>query len=196
VTSAQRTRLIVGLVSLALVSGIAASAGCAPRISQEASNADAENTVTGTVWAPTIDCLVCHDLAEPNTLGTLHQDLGSSCLSCHEVAELQPIHDEHGDSVRVPAKLRYSSVAQTACLASGCHENREELAARTGEVSISDKNGLAVNPHELPNSESHDSLSCAKCHVAHEESVTLAVAEDECFGCHHEKVFECGTCHE
>jgi hypothetical protein len=192
------------LLTLCLVCGAVALTACAPRSSSDSqvttiadaqSSNDAVEDVFAAAWSPESDCLVCHASAEPNTLGTIHQELGTDCLVCHNADELTTIHAEHGDSGRTPTRLRYSKMADTTCLSSDCHTDRASLTTRTADVLITDKNGLSMNPHDLPSSSEHEALRCASCHSMHEESDTFTVAQRECFGCHHQQVFECGTCH-
>jgi hypothetical protein len=54
-----------------------------------------------------------------------------------------------------------------------------------------------VNPHDRPSNEDHDAspLRCANCHKIHQAEAPGETALRVCSGCHHQGVFECGTCH-
>ena len=69
----------------------------------------------------------------------------------------------------------------------------EEVKAST---ALTDDQGTTVNPHDLPQSASHDTLTCGSCHTMHDEKPLEETAAAACTQCHHQNVYECYTCHE
>jgi len=196
----KKIKLASVVISIAFVVALAA---CAPqqRDDSESSTVDDNTALDSQViavhWTPDSDCLACHAGYNSSTTMSAHETQGLDCFTCHDVDELQSVHDEHGDSGKTPNRLKYSEIdfAKT-CLASECHTSMEALAAETSEVVLTDSNGFTINPHAAPSGvEEHDSITCGNCHTVHADEDVLANADKKCFGCHHQQVFECGTCH-
>ncbi len=124
-------------------------------------------------------------------------DLGFDCFTCHNDAEgLEEAHDAKKlNSGKEARRLKKTEVSAEFC--QGCHD-RQALAGVTADYQgLVDKNGLAVNPHDLPQNDSHAGLACVSCHAAHpdEGAVIQDQAMGQCISCHHAEVFECHTCH-
>ena len=143
-----------------------------------------------------MDCSTCHakyvdSMTDSTLLGYAHSQAGfDNCTDCHDVSTLEEVHiDVMPDDTYVKV-LRYE---QAFCL--GCHGSLESLAALTVDsIVLTDSNGTVVNPHDLPQSDSHVSFKvneCYNCHKMHKSYEAI----DYCYGCHHKQVFECGTCH-
>ena len=106
----------------------------------------------------------------------------------------------------MPKKLKNTAVSEETCLTSGCHSMDELVAATASSTVLTDSNGTVKNPHEMLIDENHIAnsnadLACSSCHKMHEENgaESQAVAESaqaKCTGCHHQNVYECGTCHD
>lgn len=189
-----RRSVLLPLLTACLIALICTLIACAPRMA--ADNSPGADSFSAWAGLSDSDCLSCHNAAEPFMLSVTHQAFGASCFSCHDDATLAKVHTEHGDSGRSPTKLRYSEVPDNACLTSGCHLGREEVINQASDAAVIDDNGLEVNPHSLISNAGHDGLGCASCHTMHKEAKAITVTEERCFGCHHKRVFECGTCHD
>lgn len=95
---------------------------------------------------------------------------------------------------KMPKKLKKSEVSEDLCL--GCHTSYEALTALTADCTLlTDENGTVVNPHALPEVADHDPITCISCHTAHGDKTLEETASSKCLSCHHENVYECGTCH-
>ena len=147
-------------------------------------------------WAAS-DCGACHaegqvDAAAPS-LASNHLALGVSCVTCHTDEEkLEELHADADPSKKMPRRLKKTDVTPETCTASGCHSDTAALAEATADVTVlTDKDGLTVNPHAVPPTESHEAVTCGNCHGGHSEADPQKV----CKRCHHENVYQCGTCH-
>ena len=90
--------------------------------------------------------------------------------------------------------LVHTDTDDQVCFA--CHGTMEELAEATADSTVlTDKNGLTVNPHALPEGHYGNMVTCGKCHKMHDTKDTEVSATNACLGCHHDNVYECGTCH-
>lgn len=122
------------------------------------------------------------------------ESLGVTCVTCHsDEAAMQKAHKSMG-SGKEAKRLKRSRVGNEVCLS--CHD-QADLAERTaGSQALVDKQGTAVNPHDLPANEDHEGVLCVSCHKAHDQETSVAEnAQAACTSCHHAGVFECGTCH-
>ena len=110
-------------------------------------------------------------------------------------AELWNMNNFSGNRIAikiVDPKLKKSKVEVGAC--TGCHDSTAlELPAA---ADLADSRGNKADPHALPDGEGHSSITCVSCHNLHDaEEKVEETAYDLCYGCHHDEVFECGTCH-
>lgn len=124
-------------------------------------------------------------------------DLGFDCFTCHSDAKgLEEAHDAKKlNSGKEARRLKKTEVSSEFC--QGCHDQEALVEATADYPGLVDKGGLVVNPHDLPQNDSHDGLDCVSCHAAHpEEGAAIQdQAMNQCISCHHAEVFECGTCH-
>ena len=123
-----------------------------------------------------------------------HVAFGWSCITCHEDSkELETAH-KRLNSGKEATRLKRTAGSDELCRT--CHETKE-LAKQTVDCKyLTDDNGTTVNPHSLPETSDHASISCMSCHQAHETKESLVqTARDVCANCHHANVYECGTCH-
>lgn len=213
----MRKKVLV--LSAALAAVIACVAGCAP---QGASTVDGdEGSSAGAptieaVWSTDSDCGSCHESEaasadDGTTLYSLHaqHESYSECVDCHvdDGGALAEVHADYTDpKARLPKKLKDTSVSEETCLSSGCHALDEITAATASSTVLTDSNGTVVNPHEILVDEGHIAnskadLACSSCHKMHAEKgmvseATAETAQKKCTGCHHQNVYECGTCHD
>ncbi|MBR2834982.1 MAG: hypothetical protein IKE43_04640 [Coriobacteriales bacterium] len=123
------------------------------------------------------------------------QTLMLTCISCHPDSDKLAEAHKSLNSGKEAKRLKKTSVSSEICLA--CH-NMEDLAKATADKELlKDRNGNVVNPHALPTNDDHSGIMCSNCHKAHQTNgkSVAETAYTTCVGCHHEEVFECGTCH-
>lgn len=182
---------------------IAALAACAPQ--QQVASGDASpveddaSAMEMVAWSPESDCAQCHvdettSVADPATGAGFHSTQNLQCVTCHADASMSDVHADYA-SGKVPSELHDTAVSSDTCLSSGCHD-REDLKQRTAETTVlTDSKGTTVNPHDLPENEDHESVTCVMCHEMHTGESVQEVAPAKCLGCHHKGTYECGTCH-
>ena len=148
------------------------------------------------VWAPDMDCSVCHvmdpyleSLQDTNVLGYAHAQEGLACLDCHELEAVEQVHEE----AVAGRPIRGRKVEMDSCF--DCHLANEhtsyaEVIERTKDYIIDDEK---INPHDPHvGLEEDGQYQCSLCHQMHEESPLIS----GCYACHHEGTFEsCLTCH-
>ena len=199
----KQAKRVLGIVLCAsCVVGMLAIGGCAPQApSAEPEPQENENSLEVAVtWAPDIDCAPCHGAEETSMgsadyLASVHEAEGKTCTDCHsdEVA-LSSVHEGATTASKVPERLVKTKVDDALCLE--CH-NLDELAVATESSTVLvDSQGAVENPHSLPKSDNHDNIACSACHKMHSSVPVGTTAKNACLSCHHEDVFECGTCHE
>lgn len=177
-------------------------AGCSPRASADQSAEEGpsdQNAAITVEWSADSDCAVCHVSEQEsyeNTACMASFHAGQACGSCHvDSLGLSKVHEGKTATDKMPKRLKKTDVADELCLS--CHfETRDELAAATAGVAVTDSEGTSVNPHDLPSSDDHDSIHCADCHSMHDTDPIADKAQSQCFSCHHAEVFACGTCHD
>lgn len=194
----KSSNIAIICLTVCLAFAFLAAAGCspsaAPQSSKENSRSAQENatTLTDFSWSPDADCTICHE-KQNETLKNDTSHGALSCTDCHtDIENLKTAH-ENAKGPSSTTKLSLSIVADTTCLS--CHEEDHTPEASAGSL-LTDKNGTQVNPHDLPANEKHDTISCSECHAEHKDDETVKIAEKVCIDCHHENVYECGTCHE
>ena len=195
----QGQRVTKGIVLFATLVAALLVAGCAPKANEGTGETeDQEDAITvAFTWSETSDCGICHGVEtgsfeDSSCLASLHAFGAENCMCCHEDAgSLKSAHADVDASDTNPK----ASVNAATCLVEGCHV-QADLASLVGEQSfIRDSQGTAVNPHDLPAGESHNAITCAECHTVHEAKGAQDEARKTCLSCHHQDVFECGTCH-
>lgn len=200
---AKRFPLIFAACALAF-STIIWSAACTPRAvsgNYAGKEKQPSTAIESSPWSRDSDCALCHSveagsLADGSCLASTHQKEGLGCIDCHtDEPNLIAAHEKATASEAMPKKLKKTEVDESTCTT--CHGSYEELAKTTSDRPITDSKGTAVNPHEAPGlTEGHGgNLTCMSCHSMHRESDAAENAHGACLNCHHEDVFECGTCH-
>lgn len=192
--------LIVAAVAICVV----ALAGCQPKSadsshSAESASAAEDTTPIQVAWTPDSDCSSCHsveDLSMSDTSCAASQHSVETCMTCHDDEEALAGAHEGSEGKKPPVKLKKTEVADDVCLS--CHGSYEELAEKTADLTLlTDENGKVVNPHEVKElTESHEPTVCGDCHKLHSPDASSVVAPEFCLSCHHENVYECGTCHD
>ncbi len=186
--------------------------------SQPAAGTDENERVTAievslepATWTEGLDCAACHKKEAaaveglkdpgstengdaPTSLVEAHAALDFACSTCHYDTEtLSALHESPNPKKKV-RRLKQTEVAKELCLS--CHDAAALTEATQDLGLLVDKEGLEVNPHDLPDVEGHAGLSCTSCHVAHETLALRDEAVETCTNCHHANVFACGTCHQ
>ncbi len=196
------------LVGVALVAGLA---GCAQQALSSTGGAS-WNDITASAATPKdkvkfklkedSECEACHALEAASTSNELclagvedHADV--ACLDCHvKDKPLDGAHHNLSADSKMSDSLRRTSVEDQTCLNDDCHNYDDMIANISDDKLLVDKNGTAVNPHKIHDvGQSHGDIKCIDCHLTHKEGETLQTASDKCISCHHENVYECGTCH-
>jgi len=205
--------LSVAVVAGVLIALVAVAGGCAPKTADTNSNtqaptgdsSDAGGIVADFTWSANSECGTCH-VVEQGSMDTtaatasVHFFNGVDCLQCHtDVAKLESAHEGVNTASRMPTKLKTALIGNDICLS--CHESTHDdlaaLAALTASSTVlSDKNATVVNPHDLPQNDDHNIIKCGSCHDMHSSEPIAQTSKKNCLNCHHEDVFECGTCHE
>ena len=121
-----------------------------------------------------------------------------NCLSCHDMDMLRKLYYKVDASILEEAMNAMNS-SETTLMCLTCHGSYEELAALTADYTdFADREGTVANPHIYGGGmvDTHEELSCLSCHSGHINMDDITMAKMYCYGCHHDEVFECGTCHE
>lgn len=151
-------------------------------------------------WADDADCSLCHAAQSSSLTDSTCQiaanHAGLECVQCHaDDDELVAVHDGLAlAETKGAKKLSRTEVNEDACVA--CHADAGTSEAAVNSVALTDDRGTIVNPHDLPESESHDTLTCGSCHAMHDKKPLEETASEACAQCHHQDVYECYTCHE
>jgi hypothetical protein len=196
-------RHIVASFVVAMVLALAVVYGCTPRQANLAENALAEETTPIAIeWSLDSDCSVCHTtqdatMEDATTTAGMHAvaaDAQSTCISCHtDETSMANVHKGVEAEPNIEAFLKRTEVPSENCTASGCHDTDEtsRIEATASLTTFTDSKGTVVNSHAVPTGEGHKDLACSSCHKGHGETRGV----DYCYGCHHQRVFECNTCH-
>lgn len=187
--------IVTSMAVLSMIAFAALATACAPQSAATSSGSQQADPVAVS-WAPDADCSVCHtgeaaSQADAACIASNHPSL--SCVDCHEADDaLAAEHEGVTSEDKTPNRLKKTGIDETLCLS--CHDDLAEKTA--GFTGLVDANGTVANPHDLSESPDHDAIACSDCHSMHEPSANvLEAAELKCVSCHHEDVFECGTCH-
>ena len=128
------------------------------------------------VWAPDMDCSVCHvmdtyfdSLQDTHLLAYTHAQEGLACLDCHEVEAVEQAHE--GAVAGIPMKQRkFEMEFCLDCHLPNEHTSYAEIIERTEGL----EEEIGANPHDSHFGE----MECRVCHKIHRES------EDYCAQCH------------
>jgi len=204
-------------LSIAVTAGlfvvlVTVAGGCAPKTASPdtetqtpASETSGDEAVLDFTWSANSECGTCHvveqgSMDDAAATASVHFSNGVNCLQCHtDVAKIEGAHEGVNTASKVPTKLKAALIGNDTCLS--CHESTHDdlaaLAALTASSTVlTDMNGTVVNPHDLPQNDSHNIIRCSSCHNMHSSDPIAQTAKKNCFNCHHQEVFECGTCHE
>lgn len=198
----KKARLIPSIFGIILLVTLVA---CAPRQAPvEASDPDVSDetpVIELPTWSEESDCASCHttevssgtDSAATFSVHETQADM--TCLTCHTNTddELALVHAEYSTAT-APTRLTETSIPDSTCL--DCHVLDELKAATSSSTVLTDYNGLVVNPHEMPDTNDHErNVRCSTCHKMHSARPLEETAKNTCLACHHQGVYECGTCH-
>ncbi len=126
-----------------------------------------------------------------------------TCLSCHDINLLRKLYF-YVDALMLDEAINVGDHSETTLMCLACLGSYEELAQLTADYTgLEDELGNIANPHvygggiaDTSTEERHYALPCLQCHTfVHNVSDVLFDTFWHCSGCHHERVFECGTCH-
>lgn len=193
-TSARINLILIGIAAVLCMTA------CSPKEASDTSNSDAKTTSIDFAFAEDSDCAMCHTVestsaTDGSCLASQASHASTECVSCHTFNEdLEKAHAKVKAGETPRDELRRTKVEDDACLS--CHDY-EELAEKTASsTALVDANSLTVNPHEVYKTGlSHNDIACSNCHEMHKADTPKETAQATCLSCHHENVFECGTCH-
>lgn len=168
-----------------------------------ATETQAEDSSAGDVgesFSMDVDCALCHtdateQMQEEGYTGALHS--GLSCINCHDnEEELTEAHAENYSAKQASRVVALVSTTVDEEICYTCHGDAESLAEATADSTVlTDSNGTTINPHDLPDIDNHVNITCGSCHKMHDDKTTEEGATNACLSCHHDNVYECGTCH-
>jgi cytochrome c nitrite reductase small subunit len=150
------------------------------------------------VWAPDMDCAVCHSMAsyvesleDSNLLAYAHAQERLECEDCHEQDAIRQKHEEIVPGQRM-MPLKVEDEFCFDCHVNNEHTSYDQIIERTKDYTV---DGQLVNPHD-PHAGAEgvvEQSNCRECHQMHEESPLIKY----CYGCHHSGTLEsCSTCHD
>ena len=191
--------VIVGILAAASLGGC----GSPKAASENASSGSSKSSAQAVAWSPDIDCTTCHSdqqasLSNTACLKGMHKD--AKCTSCHTDTDGLSKAHESASGTYSGTELESTRVDEKACLS--CHGSYDELAAKTASITVlTDSKGTVVNPHAVRTAAvnvkgQHDEITCTTCHTVHASGDSATNAQQECLSCHHQNVYECGTCHK
>ena len=149
-------------------------------------------------WSEKTDCKTCHTTENDSfsnevCQASIHAAFELACVDCHVDDTLVDVHSSLAESAKLPKKLKKTEVPSAVC--QSCHETKA-LAEKTEDCDVlTDSEGTVVNPHDLPDVKEHETIDCGSCHRLHSDKGVASTAQSVCLDCHHEDVYECGTCH-
>lgn len=200
---ANKKKRAVALVGIVAVFVMSAVCSCAPSVVEEgAQDSASSQEEVAFAWTADSDCGTCHVEAvesfdDQACSASMHPDLKDDCFSCHvDEQGLGEAHDgvSMGDKKKRPV-LKDTEVPQETCIE--CHPKDEIVAKTASSTALTDKNGLTVNPHDVPENDDHAGagITCSTCHKPHSQDPVQKTASETCLNCHHADVYECNTCH-
>lgn len=144
------------------------------------------------------DCLYCHDYASRQANDHADQSDGQKTAESETAggeSDNLSMAEVHANVTKVStvkkSNLLKTTVPEELCLS--CHD-REALVEATADcTTLTDANGIVVNPHDLVEGSQHDGVTCESCHIMHVSDPMAAYRA--CVSCHHAEQWECGTCH-
>lgn len=136
--------------------------------------------------------------------------LDEVCLSCHgDDAPLAALLLADDESERAEDEGKDAPAEKAETVAKPVEADDKEVEEASEDVGstkalaettaqstvLTDKHGTVCNPHALPQNSSHDTIACVSCHKVHDDVTLERRSELTCLNCHHDEVYECGTCH-
>lgn len=194
----MRKRIVLLAAAVAAIAALTL-AGCQPQANEDSPAAvETSNGAVQAAWSPESDCSACHakeeaSFSDMNAAASQHAE---GCMTCHsDETGLAGVHEDAAGKDQ-PKKLKKTEIDDAACLS--CHGSYEDLAAKTAGLELlTDDKGTTVNPHEAPGlTPGHEAMTCSDCHALHSDEPADKMAPETCLSCHHDNVYECGTCHE
>lgn len=207
----RKKKLVITLITIGVVLGCGLL-GC--NLSTHSESSDVVHSwkdVTSQVVAadseggfritPEIQCSGCHEkefdsaLAEDCLYG-VEEHADAECIDCHLIdGPLKKAHSKYSPGSTMRGELKRTNVANMSCLES-CHEDDDLVDLTSMNTVLTDKKGTMVNPHSVSSiGTGHAEVTCSSCHSMHANNNTEEAAQALCLSCHHEDVYECGTCH-
>lgn len=201
---AKRKVLFLGVVlgcSLALFACSPSGTPSASSSGEGSSGGDVE--IVQVDWSMDSDCASCHteeaaSMEDAALLASSH--VAFNCVQCHTETDIASSHEgvtaaPDEEQQRAIRKAGRTMGTSEFCLQ--CHGSLEELAEKTSDVTmLKDANGTVVNPHAIPENPEHKEDGVQECYNCHWLHNTSPSPVSNCNSCHHQGVFECGTCHE
>lgn len=189
-------KMLIFIVCVVVVCALLVLAGCAGGGETNASPKTDDTQQASSGWDANVDCASCHTaeaFSQVSESSRHAEHSGVNCLSCHiDNEDLAKVHT-NASADASKAKLKKTEVDASMCLS--CHKKADLSTATASNAVLTDKEGLTVNPHDLPVNEDHEKVNCASCHVMHTDKDITEEAQASCISCHHENVYECYTCH-
>lgn len=172
----------------------------ASALGAQSASASSDSSAQGETFSMEADCASCHEeaaqrMADEGFTGALHVNL--TCVTCHDDEEqLTEAHAEHYSAKQASRVVTLVSTTVDPDICFTCHGDQQALAQATADLTdLTDNNGTTVNPHDLPAIDSHAGITCGSCHKMHDDKTAVEASQNTCLNCHHDNVYECGTCH-
>ena len=163
IVTGTKTALTMGMAALLVFLGTLGLAASAQAASSPKGSGTAAPAVS-TPFSLDLDCTGCHtdaaaDTENPKCLLSFHEAAG--CTSCHNnEAALEKKHAKM--DTKDPNKVRRLSaknrVAAETC--ENCHKPEDLAKATEKSTALTDKNGMVVNPHDLPEGHFDEKVTC------------------------------------
>jgi hypothetical protein len=195
----KRRLVITSGIFIFMFALVAVAQGCTPRQTVDQGNGVGEELVVSMPWTSDMNCGACHatEMASKEDTAYLYamhaMQPNMDCVNCHDdVTALGQVHLDY--SASLPERLVKTSADAAVCLS--CHDSGELATETIASTVLTDTKGTVVNPHSPPVNDDHAVISCIDCHKTHALRADLdEAAMSFCVSCHHERVFECNTCH-
>ncbi|WP_139652381.1 cytochrome c3 family protein [Raoultibacter phocaeensis] len=147
-------------------------------------------------WSQDLECAPCHTpeaQSAADSACTSFSSARSRCLTCHDDA--QKLTEAHEDmrNAKPPAKAERTIVESEACMS--CHDTGSLAEKTIDSTALTDSYRATINPHALPENESHSKIDCTACHTMHGSANASEMAPEACQSCHHADIYDCERCH-
>ncbi|NTU88375.1 MAG: hypothetical protein HGA54_00470 [Actinobacteria bacterium] len=188
--------LVLLIMLFSIVACAPANAGDVAQTGKESQEETTVETAASIEWSPESDCSMCHDkesssFTNAECLTSKHATL--DCVTCH--TDTTTLGTVHANTSSEGASSLSATTVDTAAICQSCHDVEELKIATADSIVLTDANGNVANPHDLPVSDDHATVTCVDCHKMHSTTNLQKSADRMCSTCHHTDVYECGTCH-